>query len=686
MFLRYRGVYLGILLTLMVITACGPADSPSNPSTEDSTPTAQVLDAASESDPEPTLQPLPTAISAETVDEAAPEPAVDDVVLVDDTTEPVAVQQESEGYFLGAANAAVTIIEYSDFQCPFCQRHTIQTMPLIKEKFIDTGRLRYEFRDFPIASLHPLAYRLHEAAYCAGDSAGESAYWLAHELFFSQPDQFKINSLAEMDTVIVSKFATVGLPDVSACLLDNRFAEKVQENVARGSAAGVTGTPAFFIGEYQISGAQPYAVFADAIVAAEEGRLAELIDRATQPPAVPAQVAALPTPTKVEPRPATGLGDPEAAVTIVEFSDYQCPFCKRHALETMPQIKQLIDEGRVYYEFKDFPIPSLHPLAHLLHEAALCVQDSAGTDAFWSAHNLFFERSDLFQQDSAAAMDSAIATGLAEVNLWDADIESCYANRDFADEVNANGAEGRRLGLSGTPSFFIDGYLLVGALPFETFAAAIQLAEEGGLAEALRPQAQPEPQNPTPTEPQEVSLNGDEPEKGAVDAPVTIIEFSSYQCPFCKRHFDQTMPLIQPYIANGTVRYIFKDFPLPNQPQAFKVHEAAHCGREQGGDDGYWAIHDIMFVNQSVWSRSPMGEHVDVIKELVRTADFVDGEAFDNCLDSDQFVDRVNRDLQEGTALNVRGTPSFFLNGNFISGAQPFEVFKQAIELALQSQ
>ena len=672
-----RSLKPSLFFLIILLVGCGPAAFNQTQADTESTKSPLLPTAA------PTVTQSTTSGTADTVNVEIED---EDHVAVEEAVVEDVNREESSSYFLGSADAPITIVEYSDFQCPFCQRHTVQTLPLLKEQFIDTGRLRYEFRDFPIASLHPFAYRLHEAAHCAGEVDGDRVFWQAHELFFAQADLFKVDSVDAMNSAIAAAFAQNELPDVADCLLAGRFAERVEKNVAEGEARGVSGTPSFFIGDFKIAGAQPFEAFASAIVAAEEGRLAEHFNPTPVPQAAAVQAAA-PTPAVVEPRPKTGLGDSNASVTIVEFSDYQCPFCQRHALQTMPQLQQLIDDGRVYYEFKDFPIASLHPLAYKLHEAALCVQDYAGTDAYWKAHDLFFGRSDVLNQRTEEDMDTAIATELNRISMWPNSVATCYGNRQFAGEVEANIVEGTSLGVSGTPSFFINGYPLVGAQPYQTFEAAIALAEEGRLAEALRPQQQANtPQQPAPSagQPIDVPLSGNEPTKGADNAPVTIIEYSSYQCPFCKRHFDQTMPLIQPYIDDGTVRYIFKDFPLPSQPQAFKVHEAAHCAHEQGGDDGYWAIHDIMFRNQAVWSSTAMGAHVDVIKELVKTADFIDGNAFDTCLDEGHYSERVNADLQEGSALNVRGTPSFFINGQFISGAQPFAVFQQAIEAALQ--
>lgn len=162
-------VNLLLPIFLILLAACGPAkyERQSQQELTNSAPTA-----VAEAIPTATVEPQ-TSVEQDAVPTAVA---------------PTATSQPSGSYALGSADAPVTIVEYSDFQCPFCQRHSVQTLPLLKEQFIDTGRLRYEFRDFPIASLHPFAYRLHEAAYCAGEAGGD-AYWQAHALFFGQADR-----------------------------------------------------------------------------------------------------------------------------------------------------------------------------------------------------------------------------------------------------------------------------------------------------------------------------------------------------------------------------------------------------------------------------------------------------------------------------------------------------------------
>jgi protein-disulfide isomerase len=140
------------------------------------------------------------------------------------------------------------------------------------------------------------------------------------------------------------------------------------------------------------------------------------------------------------------------------------------------------------------------------------------------------------------------------------------------------------------------------------------------------------------------------------------------------------MPQIQPFIDDGTIQYVFKDFPLLNiHPQAQKAHEAAHCARELGGEDAYWVMHDLLFANQEAWASVSMPAHVEVIKGLAAEANLPQ-EAFDTCLDNGRYAETVSNDVAEGIQLGITGTPTFFINGNRLVGAQPFSVFQQAIE------
>jgi protein-disulfide isomerase len=238
---------------------------------------------------------------------------------------------------------------------------------------------------------------------------------------------------------------------------------------------------------------------------------------------------------------------------------------------------------------------------------------------------------------------------------------------DFA--IEANVQEGRSLGVSGTPHFFVDGYPLNGARPIEHFVAAVSLAEEGRLAEAFAPP--PEQAAPGPAD---ISIENAF-STGDPDAPITLIEYTDFQCPYCSRHFQQTYPrIVEQYVDTGVVQYVFKDFPLTQiHPQALKASEAARCAMDQGA---FLEMHDIIFNRQQEWGGA---DPIEVFTGYAGELD-LDTDAFSECLVSDQHEAAVIADLQEGVALGVTGTPSFFINGYSLTGAQPFEVFQRMID------
>lgn len=194
---------------------------------------------------------------------------------------------------------------------------------------------------------------------------------------------------------------------------------------------------------------------------------------------------------------------------------------------------------------------------------------------------------------------------------------------------------------------------------------------------ALRPAAPPAPGPVT------MSV-GDGPALGQADAPITIVEFSDYQCPFCKKHAVNTLGAIKTsYIDTGKVRYMFRDFPLDSiHPYARKAAEAAHCAGDQGK---FWDMHDVMFQNQGALMQ-------DNLKGFARDMK-LDVEIFNACLDESKYAKKVEADVTAGSAVGVSGTPGFFIGkakpdgtmvATFLKGAQPASAFSQVIDRLLE--
>jgi protein-disulfide isomerase len=196
-----------------------------------------------------------------------------------------------------------------------------------------------------------------------------------------------------------------------------------------------------------------------------------------------------------------------------------------------------------------------------------------------------------------------------------------------------------------------------------------QIAPEPAQVKEVKPTQ--EPAAPT------INVSADDDDVlGDEDAPVTIIEFSDYECPFCARFYSQTLPAIkEKYIDTGKAKLIFRDFPLGFHADAQKAAEAAECAGEQGK---YWEMHDKIFENQQAIDVASLKQYAGDIG--------LNATAFDQCLDSGAMADEVKKDLADGQAYGISGTPSFFINGVALVGAQPFSAFEQVIESQLSGE
>jgi protein-disulfide isomerase len=201
----------------------------------------------------------------------------------------------------------------------------------------------------------------------------------------------------------------------------------------------------------------------------------------------------------------------------------------------------------------------------------------------------------------------------------------------------------------------------------------VQLAK----AMALQPAGAPAPQDRV-----QMSVSNGWYAVGRADAPVTLVEFADFQCPYCKKfHTDAYAELKKSYIDTGKVRFVSRDLPLEFHPFALKAAEAARCASDQ---DKFWELRDALYVN-------PAPPSADIIKKAVENLS-LDAKAFQSCLDSDKYKADVQKDASEAAALQISGTPTFVLaksskdklDGVRIVGAQPFGSFQSAIDALLR--
>jgi len=186
------------------------------------------------------------------------------------------------------------------------------------------------------------------------------------------------------------------------------------------------------------------------------------------------------------------------------------------------------------------------------------------------------------------------------------------------------------------------------------------------------PQNQPTQKAAAPAVKQSFQITKDDHVRGDFNAPITLVEFSDFECPFCGRHYPTLNKILDDY--EGQVRLVYKQFPLTNiHPNAQKAAEASECAWEQGK---FWEYHDKLFDNQAG------GYSIDKFKTWATDLN-LDSDQFNSCLDSGKYASKISADQQEGNTKGVQGTPATFVNGQLVSGALPYENFKQIIDSLL---
>jgi protein-disulfide isomerase len=366
------------------------------------------------------------------------------------------------------------------------------------------------------------------------------------------------------------------------------------------------------------------------------------------------------------------IGDPRALVTVVAFTDYQCPFCKR-AEATIAKLRATYGAD-LRYVVAERPLP-FHDRARPAALLALAAAEQ-GPAAYEAARARLY----------AGPLDDAALTGGGDA----------LANAALAkSEALADG-----LGIRGTPTFFVNGRRIVGAQPYDKFAAVVDerlAAARALVASGVRPEdvyaktiasgADKVPDeadegggacagdgecngkhDEVGTKIETVPTSG-APARGSVDAPITVVMFSDFECPF-SRKAEATIHAVEA-AHPGDVRVVFKNLPLPMHDNARIAAKAALAADAQGR---FWAMHDALFGHQHVLDRASIDGYA---KDLG-----LDVARFDRDLDDPKTEARVAQDEADADALQVKGTPTFFVNGRRITGAQPKEVFEQAIAKA----
>ncbi|VAW43577.1 Periplasmic thiol:disulfide interchange protein DsbA, partial [hydrothermal vent metagenome] len=658
-----------ILIILLFATACGAA----TPAAENEQTSGDQSITPQESNP--FNNGLSVNSEAETaVSSSNAVPFIDGVVEYDADGIEVGFTEDGRAY-RGNPNAPIVIEEFSDFQCPFCGRFAEQTFPSLNANQIANGEVMFIYYDFPL-NIHDQAGAAANAARCAGEQSAV-AYWQMHDLLFEDITEWTHN---RANAIFSSYGEELGLEmdRFNSCLETYKYGEAIQADYELGLSRGVSSTPSFYINDQPLIGAQPLETFNQTIALIREGGSIA----AAPSEAISAEAYAVPTPAAIPmdaDNVAWSAGDPNAPVQIVEFTDYQCPFCQQYATETFPTLyTEMIESGRVYYVIKDLPLESLHPEAVAAATAVRCAGEQ---DAYKALHDVLFANQDAWSgSGETAAIDSLVELA-GSIGLDTEALARCISLGEQRNRVLANQQEAFALGVNSTPAFYVNGYPLRGAQPFDVFESVIELAENGELEAVLEAQVQRAYEQ---AQAQAAQAQAPQPPSGPVDistedayaigdpnAPITIIEYTDFQCPFCSRHSEQTFPLLKEnYIDTGVVRYVFKDFPLTQiHPQAVLAANAARCAGDQ---DAFLAMHDALFANQAQWNNQNNAE--EFFNQYANEIG-LDGDQFATCLANGTYDDEIMADLNEGASFGVNGTPGFFINGYFLSGAQPYSTF-----------
>ncbi len=595
----------------------------------------------------------------------------------------------------GKAEAPITVIEFSDFQCPYCARGG-KTVKQLQEKY--PNDVKVVFKHFPLA-FHKQAPDASKAAMIAGDLGGK--FWEMHDLLFENQKQMKTADMKELTSGFAKQ---LGL-DAAAFQKkwdDPKYDKTIKDDMALGSKLGVRGTPHFFINGERISGAQPLSKFEE-IVKTQLGEVKEMQQAGVAKDQIYAKMVEKNYAEAQKPKPKKPQGqkvemvdvsdaDPmkgntkNPLITIVEFSDFQCPFCSR-VNPTLDQVmKNYGDQVRIV--FKQNPLP-FHKEAPAVHDAALAAHQQG---KFWEMHDLLFKNNKAWKGQN---MDELVKGYAQQLGLNMAKFNAYYDSNKGEEKIKADQALAGKVGARGTPNFFINGVQLIGAKPYSAFEEVIKkqvdvakkLKKDKKLSgEALykaavahnkanapaAPAAKPQAKKPEPkVDTSKLKVAGSY-TKGPENAPITIYEFSDFQCPYCNRANQTLMQVYDQY--KGKIRIVFKAFPLPFHKEAEPAHRAALAAGKQGK---FWQMHDKVFANQKAL-KTP-GTLDKYAQEIG-----LNMEKYKKDMESAELKKQVQDEMAMGKTVGVRGTPAFFINGTRLVGAQPIAKFKQVIDAELK--
>jgi len=364
-------------------------------------------------------------------------------------------------------------------------------------------------------------------------------------------------------------------------------------------------------------------------------------------------------------------GNADAPVTIIEFGDFQCPYCKR-VEQTIDKVRDTYGE-KVRVVWKHEPLP-FHPRAEPAAELAVEARVEKGDAGFWRAHDKLFDASPKLEDEDLFKLG-------AQLGLDAAKLKAAIRDKKHQKEIDTDAELGDDVQATGTPHFFVNGRRLVGAQPFEKFQKIIDeelrkfddqhgsVAAKDYYASLMRDAKGP----PEPEKKHAPPVPAGAPFRGGKDAKVVIQEWADFQCPFCLRAEPTLTEILKIY--GDRVKIVWRDKPLPMHADAAMAAELAREALAQKGQDGFWKMHERLFANQQHLKRADLDDYASALN--------LDMKGVTRALDSQTHKDVIDNDDRAGTDIGISGTPAFLINGYYLSGAQPLPKFKKLIDKAL---
>ncbi len=593
---------------------------------------------------------------------------------------PVAV--EADDARLGDPDAEVTIVAFLDFECGFCAQG-FKTLMTLKREYKDQ-QLRIVFKHLPL-EFHEMALPSAIAGQAVMQSGGSDAFFKYATFAFENQAALNFETLATF-----AEEAGVVRSDYNELVGQEETIQRIVQDARLAASLGVDGTPAFFVNGRLISGAQPIEYFRQVI--GEE--LAEMkkapgpwssryqarVSENVKGSVLSAILADDPEDYRVPVGESPVLGPREAPVTLVMFTDFECPYCKR--AEVTLGLLQKKYKGKVRFVFKHLPLP-FHERARPAALLAAAIHEDHGDAAFFRAASAIFRSNpDLSEPTlrrigraeglSDERMDMALSGGDPKLTA------RLTSDAELADDTLARG----------TPHFFINGKRLSGARPIEQFEALIdhglrranELAASGVEAGAVYEKLQEKALSPGIPQrlDEDVSSEG-RPVRGRADAPVTIHVFSDFECPYCKRGELLIGKLEEKY--KDQLRIVWHDFPLDFHDDARPAAQAAREAFHQKGSAGFWKMHERLFAfdqKDPALSVENIDAHAAAIGlDEKRVHEAVAGALYD---------EEIDADIELGQSLGIRGTPAYVVDGYLVTGLKPLRHFERLIDDALEEQ